>query len=141
MSVSLILGEEMFDDLILTNFSPSHNCSKSGMDYTLSFKKVYRNDIDTHTIVNIQSKLDLLEIEEGTTTVGGLTSSGSGVGSVGGVGSSGDLKLPPLDDINPLSDVAKVVTKTLNFKNYGSSIAVAITGGGKKWYNIYLLKA
>ena len=53
-TVQLVLGDELFDSLILTNFNPSHDCSKSGMDYSLSFKKVYRNDIDTKTEVTIQ---------------------------------------------------------------------------------------
>ena len=38
-TVQLVLGDEIFDSLILTDFSPSHDCTKSGMDYNLSFKK------------------------------------------------------------------------------------------------------
>ena len=53
-TVALVLGDELFSSLILTGFSPSHDCSKSGMDYTLSFKKVTRCDIDTDTEVVLQ---------------------------------------------------------------------------------------
>lgn len=49
-TVQLVLGDEIFDSLVLTNFNPSHDCSKSGMDYSLSFKKVYRNDITTREV-------------------------------------------------------------------------------------------
>lgn len=59
--VSLILGDEMFDNLIITNFSPTNDCSKSGMDYTLSFKKITRSDIDTNTEVIISTKSEGLD--------------------------------------------------------------------------------
>lgn len=59
--VSLILGDEMFDNLILTDFSPSHDCTKSGMDYNLSFKKVTWGKIDTTTEVIIQTKPEGLD--------------------------------------------------------------------------------
>lgn len=52
-TVQLILGDEIFDSLILTNFNPTHDCTKSGMDYTLSFKKVNRSDVQTNAEVNI----------------------------------------------------------------------------------------
>lgn len=52
-TVQLILGDEIFDSLILTAFNPSHDCTKSGMDYTLSFKKVNRSDVQTNAEVNI----------------------------------------------------------------------------------------
>ena len=47
------MGDEIFDSLILTNFNPNNDCTRSGMDYSLSFKKIYRNDITT-TEVTIQ---------------------------------------------------------------------------------------
>ena len=59
--VSLILGNEMFDNLIITNFLPTNDCSKSGMDYTLSFKKITRSDIDTKTQVIISTKPEGLD--------------------------------------------------------------------------------
>ena len=59
--VSLILGNEMFDSLIITNFSPTNDCSKSGMDYTLSFKKITHSDIDTKTQVIISTKPEGLD--------------------------------------------------------------------------------
>lgn len=66
--VSLILGDEMFDNLIITNFSPTNDCSKSGMDYTLSFKKIIRSDIDTKTEVIISIKSEGLDTDTDTDT-------------------------------------------------------------------------
>lgn len=74
-TVSLILGDEIFDSLILTNFEPTNDCSKSGMDYTLSFKKVTRCDIDTDTEVTLQEP----PIMQSEGKIGGL-SNGSGTG-------------------------------------------------------------
>lgn len=54
--VALVLGDELFENLIITNFNPNNDCSKSGMDYTLSFKKITRCDIDTSTVVTISEK-------------------------------------------------------------------------------------
>ena len=59
--VSLVLGDELFDNLILTDFSPNEDCTKSGMDYNLSFKKITRSDIDTSTEVTIQQAPKMLE--------------------------------------------------------------------------------
>lgn len=67
--VSLILGDELFDNLILTDFSPNEDCTKSGMDYTLSFKKINRSDIDTTTEVTIQQAPKTLE-EGNSMTIG-----------------------------------------------------------------------
>ena len=52
-TVQLVLGGEVFDSLILTNFNPNHDCTKSGMDYSLSFKKIHRSDIQNNVEVNI----------------------------------------------------------------------------------------
>lgn len=76
-TVQLILGDELFDSLILTDFNPNHDCTKSGMDYTLSFKKITRSDIDTTTEVTIQ-KIPIKDEK----------SSGSGTGSLSGSVSS-----------------------------------------------------
>ena len=84
--VSLILGDEMFDNLIITNFAPSHDCTKSGMDYTLSLKKIVRSDIDTTTEVTISDKPDMLDDD---------SRNASGSGSVGGLGTSvKDVSVP-----------------------------------------------
>ena len=78
-TVQLVLGDEIFDSLILTDFNPNHDCTKSGMDYTLSFKKITRSDIDTTTEVTIQK----LPIKDEKSS--GL---GSGTGSLSGSVSS-----------------------------------------------------
>jgi hypothetical protein len=70
--VQLVLGDEIFDDLALTDFSPNHDCSKSGMDYTLSFKKVIQSNIDTETEVTIMETPELVQDgDKITTTTGG----------------------------------------------------------------------
>ena len=43
-TVQLVLGDELFDSLVLTDFNPSHDCTRSGMDYSLSFKKIIKLD-------------------------------------------------------------------------------------------------
>lgn len=85
--VSLVLGDEMFDNLILTSFSPSHDCTRSGMDYSLSFKKVNLCDVNLKTEVTVQ-QTPALQQEGGsitTTTGGGIgnLNSGNGKASVG----------------------------------------------------------
>lgn len=85
--VGLVVGEELFDNLILTDFSPNHDCSKSGMDYSLGFKKITRSDIDTKTEVTIQ-KLPKSYIENdlaksASASVGGLVSKYGGSIDVG----------------------------------------------------------
>lgn len=77
-TVSLILGDEIFDSLILTNFEPTNDCSKSGMDYNLSFKKVTRCDIDTDTEVILQEP-PVMQSEGLTNTMGSLSGKNSGV--------------------------------------------------------------
>lgn len=84
-TVSLILGDEIFDDLVLTNFNPSHDCGKSGMDYTLSFKTVTRSDITTDKEVTIQKiPTALIEKDMNTGALGG-----SGNGGVSGSNKNG----------------------------------------------------
>lgn len=82
--VFLILGEEMFFPVILTNFSPSSDCTKSGFDYTLSFKQLYQNNITTDKEVTIQKiPQDLLiKSMESSNSI----DSGSNVGNLGGKG-------------------------------------------------------
>ena len=75
-TVQLVLGDEIFDKLVLTNFNPNHDCTKSGMDYTLSFKTITRCDIDTNTEVTIQSAPKMLEMDSTKTiSTGSLSSS------------------------------------------------------------------
>ena len=84
--VSLVLGDEIFDNLILTDFSPNSDCSKSGMDYSLSFKKITRSDIDTTTEVTIQQAPEL--VKEGDKIV-----SSGGLGSIGTSSKNGKTKI------------------------------------------------
>ena len=78
-TVQLVLGDELFDSLVLTNFNPSHDCTRSGMEYSLSFKKIYRNDIDTKTEVTIQKVPIKLE---NTDSFSSLSSSKLNTGSL-----------------------------------------------------------
>lgn len=80
-TVQLVLGDEIFDSLVLTSFNPSHDCTKSGMDYTLSFKRVYRSDIEANTEVNI-IQIDRKKLEAQISNSG--STSGSSVGNIGG---------------------------------------------------------
>ena len=73
--VSLVLGEEIFDSLIITNFSPTNDCSKSGMDYNLSFKEITRSDIDTKTQVIISTKPEGLDEDINKEKTGKLSGS------------------------------------------------------------------
>lgn len=75
-TVQLVLGDEIFDSLILTNFNPNHDCTKSGMDYSLSFKKIHRSDIQNNVEVNIiqidRKKLEMNMSSGGSSSIGGL---------------------------------------------------------------------
>ena len=70
--VTLVLGDEQFSDLILTNFSPNTDCTKSGFDYTLSFKKINVGTIRVDAEVDIQ-KLPTLEGDSTKLTTGSLS--------------------------------------------------------------------
>lgn len=86
MVVSLVLGDEIFENLILTNFNPTHDCSKSGMDYTLSFKQILWGEIETDREVHVQTKPKTFdEDSKQITSYGGL--GGSSKVSVGNVNS------------------------------------------------------
>ena len=82
-TVQLVLGDELFDSLILTDFNPNHDCTRSGMDYSLSFKKITRSDIDTNTEVTIQK----MPIKDES------SSSGSGLGSSSKLGGSSSMDM------------------------------------------------
>ena len=108
-TVSLILGNEIFDSLILTNFEPTNDCSKSGMDYTLSFKKVNRCDIDTDTEVTLQEPP--------------VMQSEGKVGSLGGTNGTG-VQTPNMKDMyneSGITDYLNIKTETnstlKDFKN------------------------
>lgn len=81
--ISLILGDDIFENVVLTDYSPSVDNTKSGMDYSLSFKKVIRSDIDTNTEVTIQQAPEFVSSEKSITTTGGLSGVGKGKGSSG----------------------------------------------------------
>lgn len=89
--VTLILGNETFDNLMITNFVPNHDCTKSGMDYTMSFKRIVRNDIDTKTEVTIQ-KMPQPYLEQ--TTKGGLNQ------QIGAFGQIPDVTIPQYTSAN-----------------------------------------
>lgn len=85
-AVRLVLGDELFDSLVLTEFSPSHDCSKSGMDYNLSFKKITRSDIETNKEVTIQQMPpEILKDVQSSSSLGSSLSSSSGRSAVGGL--------------------------------------------------------
>ncbi len=92
-TVSLILGDETFDNLILTDFSPNSDCTKSGFDYTLSFKKLNWGAIKTDVEVNIQKLPTVSEDDTVLSSSGGIGGSGglpsinAAKGGAGGVGS------------------------------------------------------
>ena len=84
--VQLVLGDEVFSDLILTGFNPSSDCTKSGFDYSLSFKKINVGTIQVDAEVNIQ-QLPSLDNDSQTLTTGSL---GGGAGL--GAGAMPDIK-------------------------------------------------
>jgi len=109
-TVSLILGDEIFDNLILTNFNPTHDCTKSGMDYTLSFKKITRSDVIADKEVIVQTKPATLDKDmQKTVSYGGLSRDT-------GSSKANTPKLPKIDDpkVSLFDDVAKQIS---NFAN------------------------
>ena len=96
--IKLQLGTDLFNDLILTNFSPTNDCTKSGMDYNLSFKQIIIGTIDLTTKVEIQQTP--VKVEE-KPQVGGLSSVGKGAGKRGtGV----RVVVPPIPNIKTPAD-------------------------------------
>ena len=71
--VKLALGDEIFEDLILTGFNPTNDCTKSGMDYNLSFKQIIIGYIDLTQKIVIQE----LPISMQETTVSGVSGAGN----------------------------------------------------------------
>ena len=133
-TVQLILGDELFDSLILTNFNPNHDCIKSGMDYTLSFKKITRSDILTDTEVTIQPMpkqlLDDINNNNATGSLSGLGKSGNFGGGGGGGGGGGSTPTPNLPSVNPNPDFNNIGKQLMNsFTNTIKEYAV----GTKTW--------
>ena len=116
--VQLVLGDELFDNLILTNFNSSNDCTKSGMDYTLSFKKITFSEIDDKTEVTVQVKPQLVENQ----TITNISSSGTG--SLKDLTSS-KVQMPTINQDNIMKDVAQQL-KNVTTKDNGSSWAYAI---------------
>ena len=77
--VKLVLGDDLYSDLVLTNFNPSTDCTKSGFDYTLSFKKINVGSIRVDAEVEIQ-QLPTLEGDSTTLTTGSLSAGGTNAG-------------------------------------------------------------
>lgn len=127
--VSLVLGDEFFDNLILTGFSPSHDCTRSGMDYSLSFKKVNLCDVDLKTEVTVQTTPNLYQDGDKITNTTGGT--GSLSNSKGGKVSTG---LPTIKDVMAENGV----TDMLQPSSMPSSIMANMTaamGGRTKYRN------
>lgn len=116
--VSLVLGDDIFENLVLTEYSPSIDNTKSGLDYSLSFKKVLRSDIDTNTEVTVQQAPKFVSSQDSITSTGslkGLSSSGNGKGGIGGYDVFADAKeqyqsmLPNVDGDGRLGSVLYTV--------------------------------
>lgn len=114
--VQLVLGDELFDNLILTNFNSSNDCSKSGMDYTLSFKKITFSEIDDKTEVTVQVMPQVIDNQ----TITNISSNGSLKDLT-----SGNVKMPTINQDNIMKDVAQQL-KNVTTKDNGSSWAYAI---------------
>lgn len=130
--VSLVLGDEFFDNLILTGFAPSHDCTRSGMDYSLSFKKVNLCGVDLTTEVTVQTAPNLYQDGD---TISNLTS-GSGSSKIGGLKKDGKVSvgLPTIKDV--MSETG--VTDMLQPSSMPSSIMANMTaalGGRTKYRN------
>ena len=99
--VTLVLGDEQFSDLVLTGFNPSSDCSKSGFDYSLSFKKISVGSIRVDAEVEIQ-QLPTLEGDSTTLTTGSL--------SIGGTNAS----MP--DVAGDIQKMSKEIIKNIDLK-------------------------
>ena len=134
--VSLVLGDEMFDNLIQTNFSPSHNCVKSGMDYTLSFKKVNLCDVNLKTEVTVQQTPDLSQEGDSITSSTGGVGSLSGSGSGSGKGSSGDnVQMPDMKNLLSESGITDILKPNDGIKGSVLADLTAAAGGRTKYRN------
>jgi len=105
-TVSLILGDEKYDNLVLTGFVPNNDCTRSGMDYTLSFKKITWSEIEKNAEVTIQK----IPIQKSDTTL-----------TTGSLGSS-DASMPTLADVANESGLTDFANQKK--EKYESSLSV-----------------
>lgn len=94
--VKLALGDEIFEDLGLTGFNPTNDCTKSGMDYNLSFKQITIGYVDLTQKIDIQK----LPVSKQQTSV-----SSSGIAGISGVGSNISIPNYKTDIGNALNPV------------------------------------
>lgn len=106
--VALVLGDEMFEDLVITGFSPNNDCTRSGMTYELSFKKITFSEIDTETEVTLTDKPPTRQEETSTST-----SAGGGSSRSSGLGGSAKIQLPNMSNVDPLADAADMAVKSV----------------------------
>lgn len=123
--VQLVLGDELFDSLILTNFNTSNDCSKSGMDYTLSFKKITFSEIDDKTEVTVQVKPQFIDTQVITNNISNTSMSNGSLKNL----TSANVQMPKINQDNIMKDVAQQL-KNVTTKDNGSSWAYAIL---KEW--------
>ena len=117
--VQLALGDEIFSDLILTGFNPTNDCTKSGMDYNLSFKQITIGYVDLTQEIVIQELP--ISMQETTTSI-------SGIGSSKGVG-IGSIQVP-----NYKSDFNDLANPTNKVKyNTKLSVAENVRQGWRPW--------
>ena len=116
--VQLVLGDEIFEDLILTKFEPNHDCTKSGFDYTLSFKQITIGSVDLTQEITIQPIPITMESSS-------ISSSGIGGTNVKGLG---NVKIPAMNVRNDINQAVSSVTSGFNWK---TSIAKQIVDQAK----------
>ena len=107
--IKLALGDEIFEDLILTGFNPTNDCTKSGMDYNLSFKQITIGYVDLTQEIVIQELPMSMQDTTKTTSIGGI-------GGIGGIG-SGSEKLPTPNIKGALNSYIKEVSDIVTMKN------------------------
>lgn len=73
--VKLQLGDEIFENLILMNFSPDSDCSKSGANYVLSFKQIEIGIVDFRKVDVQKLPVAMTETTSTSTTAGGVSTS------------------------------------------------------------------
>lgn len=108
--VTLVLGDEQFSDLVLTGFNPSSDCTKSGFDYSLSFKKINVGSIRVDAEVDIQ-QLPTLDGDSSTIKTGSLGATGLGGGDMPDI--KGDIMGTVKDFVQGI-DWKKSIAKTVS---------------------------
>lgn len=117
--VQLALGDEIFEDLVLTGFNPTNDCTKSGMDYNLSFKQITIGYVDLTQKIVIQK----LPISTQQTSV-----SSGGIAGVSGVDSNIAMPSYKTDMGNALNPV-----NTEHYDMKGSLLWNVKKGNIKLW--------